>query len=516
MISGWSKGMSTMKLISGGKVLDLAGDVDQPPVADVLIENDRIVAVGAKATELAAGGSDIERLDATGKLLIPGLVNAHYHSHDVILRGCYEQLPLDIWGFYSFPANYSRRSKEDIRLRTLLGAVECLSNGITTLQDMVTVVGPDREHVDAVHEAYDACGARVVLGLQISDRAAVDAVPFWREMSEDVVSQLPGAADTSKLQAMIEGLVEEGGTERLSWALAPSAPQRCSDELLTWVARLSRRRQLQVFTHLYEARSQAVLARLAYPEGSLLAHLGRFDLIGPRLTIAHGVWIAPEEIERFGAAGANFVCNPMSNMKLLNGFAPVVHYAQAGATMGLGCDNCSCSDAQNLFQSMKMFALMWGFQTAAGERDAARQAFRAATLGGAKAIGLEGDVGAIRPGYRADIVLLDLDTPTYRPLNSAIRQIVYGETGTGVHTVIVGGEIVVENRRHVVFANEQLKAEAEAALGRLKDEIAQVNERNARMLPQLLEAYEKANRYPLPLDRFSVRGDDTEVPKWRS
>lgn len=497
-----------MKLVSGGRVLDLEGDVDQPPVADVLVENGRIAAVGAAATERAAREAGIERIDATGKLVIPGLVNAHYHSHDVLLRGCYEQIPLDIWGFYSFPANYSRRSKEDIRLRTVLGAVECLSNGITTLQDMVTIVGPDREHVDAVREAYEACGARVVLGLQISDRAAVDAVPFWRDMPDDVVSQLPGAADPSKLQALIGDLVEEGGTERLNWALAPSAPQRCSDALLTWVAGLSARRQLQVFTHLYEARSQAVLARLAYPEGSLLAHLGRFDLIGPRLTIAHGVWIAPDEIERFGAAGANFVCNPMSNMKLLNGFAPVVHYGQAGATVGLGCDNCSCSDAQNLFQSMKMFALMWGFQTAAGEGDAAREAFRAATLGGAKAIGLEGEVGAIRPGYRADIVLLDLDMPSYRPLNSAIRQIVYGETGTGVHTVIVGGEVVVEDRQHVAFPGAQLKDEAEAALVRLKDEIAQVNERNASLLPQLLDAYEKANRYPLPLDRFSVRGGE--------
>jgi cytosine/adenosine deaminase-related metal-dependent hydrolase len=496
-----------MKLISGGRVLDLAGDVDQPPVADVLIEHGRIVAVGADATERAAREAGIERIDATGKLVIPGLVNAHYHSHDVLLRGCYEQIPLDIWGFYSFPANYSRRSNEDVRLRTVLGAVECLSNGITTLQDMVTIVGPDREHVDAVRAAYEACGARVVLGLQISDRAAVDAVPFWRDMPEDVVRQLPSAVDSSKLQALIEELVEEGGTERLNWALAPSAPQRCSDDLLAWVAGLSARRQLQVFTHLYEARSQAVLARLAYPEGSLLAHLGRFDLVGPRLTIAHGVWIAPEEIERFGAAGANFVCNPMSNMKLLNGFAPVVHYAEAGANMGLGCDNCSCSDAQNLFQSMKMFALMWGFQTAVAEGDAAREAFRAATLGGAKAIGLEGEVGAIRPGYRADIVLIDLDMATYRPLNSALRQIVYGETGAGVHTVIVGGNIVVENRRHVAFPSEQLKAESEAALDRLKGEIEDVNKRNAQMLPQLLDAHEKANQYPLPLDRFSVRGD---------
>lgn len=488
-------------------MLDLAGDVDQPAIADVLIEDGLIAAVGSEATERAAREPIAERIDATGQLVIPGLVNAHYHSHDVLLRGCYEQIPLDIWGFYSFPANYSRRSAADIRLRTVLGAVECLSNGITTMQDMVTIVGPDREHVDAVRSAYAASGARVLLGLQISDRAAVDAVPFWRDMSEEAIRQLPGASDPARLQRLIEELVEEGGTDLLGWALAPSAPQRCSDELLGWVSSLSTRRQLQVFTHLYEARSQAVLARRDYPDGSLLTHLDRFGLVGPRLTIAHGVWIAPDEIERFGRAGANFVCNPMSNMKLLNGFAPVVHYAGAGANLALGCDNCSCSDAQNLFQSMKMFALMWGFQTAAGEGDAAREAFAAATLGGAKALGLEGEVGAIRPGYRADMVLIDLHAPTYRPLNSALKQIVYGESGSGVRTVIVGGTAVIRDGRHIAFSGEELKVEAESALARLKEEMAEVNKRNERLLPELLDAYEKAGRYPLDMDRFSVRGD---------
>lgn len=498
---------SSLKLVFGGRVFDLDGDVDQPPLADVLIERGRIVAVGADAVKQAANHADIERVDATGKLIIPGLVNAHYHSHDVLLRGCYEQIPLDIWGFYSFPANYSRRSNDDIRLRTVLGAVECLTNGITTVQDMVTIVGPDREHADAVRAAYAECGTRVILGLQISDRAAVDAVPFWSEMPDDIVRQLPPAVDSSALQSLIEALIHEGGTDRLRWALAPSAPQRCSDQLLSWVASLSRKHQLQVFTHLYEARSQAVLARLAYPERSLLSHLDKFGLVGPHLTIAHGVWISKEEIARFGAAEANFVCNPMSNMKLLNGFAPVAAYAEAGANMGLGCDNCSCSDAQNLFQSMKMFALMWGFQKSVGEGDAARRAFAAATLGGAAALGMTGEIGAVRPGYRADLVLLDLDAPIYRPLNSALKQIVYGETATSVDTVMVEGQIVLKNGEHQTFAKAQLKTAAEAARTRMAEEIAIVNARNEQILPQLIEAFEKANRHPLPLDRFNVRGE---------
>jgi 5-methylthioadenosine/S-adenosylhomocysteine deaminase len=495
----------TATLIHGARLLDLDGDVDQPAIADVLIEDAVIAAVGDAATVRAGQRADVVRIDASGKLAIPGLINAHYHSHDVMLRGLFEQIPLDVWSLYSSPANYARRSAAEVALRTSLGAAECLANGITTMQDMVTVVGADQEHVDAIISAYADIGVRVVLGLQIADRAAVDAVPFWRELPEAIRSRLPKAIDTAAQQQQIETLSANAAMPLLSWALAPSAPQRCSDTLLQWVQRLSQDRDLQVFTHLYEARSQAVLARLAYDEGSLLHRLEQFGLLDSRLTIAHGVWITDDEIERFGAAGANLACNPMSNMKLLNGFAPVVQYVRSGAGVSLGCDNCSGNDVQSLFQAMKMFALFWGFQAKAGERDAAREAFKAATLGGARAVGLEGQVGAIRPGYQADIVLIDLDGPCYRPLNSALRQLVYGETGTGVHTVMVAGKVVVKDRSFTMVAGADLKARAEAARTALEPQVKEVAARNQELLRSLLEAHDKSDRYPLPFDRLRVR-----------
>ncbi|MDB5648508.1 MAG: amidohydrolase [Hyphomicrobiales bacterium] len=496
---------SRLKLVTGGRVLDLGGDLDHPEIADVLIEGDRIVAVGAAATARAGALEGVETIHAEGHLLIPGLVNSHYHSHDVLLRGSYEQMPLDIWGLYTHPANYRRISTQDIGLRTLLGAADALCNGITTMQDMVTIADPERGHVDAIMGAYEASGARAAIGLQIADAAGVDAVPFWRDLPDDVTQLLPGAADTSALQRLIETLVMEGGRDKIDWVLAPSAPQRCSDGLLRWVAELSAIYGLQVFTHLYEARSQVVLARQAYEGGSLLAHLEKFGLVGPRLTIAHGIWIDEEEIRRFGAAGANLAFNPMSNMKLRNGFAPIVAYDEAGAGLALGCDNCSCNDTQNLFLSMKMFALFWGFQTQAGESGAARRAFAAATLGGAKALGRAGDLGAIRPGYLADMVMIDLSGANYRPLNSAIRQLVYGESGQNIRAVMVGGEIVVRDGELLAYSNDELKQAAEDARSRMREEVEQVEARNAGMLKSLLEAYEKAEAVELPFDRFSIR-----------
>jgi 5-methylthioadenosine/S-adenosylhomocysteine deaminase len=373
------------------------------------------------------------------------------------------------------------------------------------MQDMVTIAAPERSHVDAIVSAYEACGARAAIGLQIADAAGVDAVPYWRDLPDDVTRLLPGASDPSGLQRLIETLVQEGGSARVSWVLAPSAPQRCSDALLRWVAELSAAHGLQVFTHLYEARSQVVLARQAYEGGSLLAHLEKFGLVGPRLTIAHGIWIDEEEIRRFGAAGANLAFNPMSNMRLRNGFAPIVAYHEAGAGVALGCDNCSCNDTQNLFQSMKMFALFWGFQTQAGESGAARRAFAAATLGGAKALGREGELGAIRPGYYADIVTIDLDGANYRPLNSAIRQLVYGESGQNIRSVMVGGQLVVENGKLLAFSDRHLKDAAEAARARMQDEVLEVEARNAGLMKSLLAAYEQAEAFSLPFDRFSIR-----------
>jgi len=492
-------------LITGGRLLDIDGDLDQPAVADILIEDGRIAATGPDASRRVARNGSVRTLDATGKLIIPGLINAHYHSHDVMLRGMFEQLPLDAWMLYSGPGNYARPSPENIALRTSLGAAECLLNGITTVQDMVSIVNADSDHLDAIMASYAQSGIRVMLALQISDRAAVDCVPFWRELPRDIIDKLPGAASAQPFQQLIEDRLARPAQERLHWALGPSGPQRCSDELLAWAAQASRRHGLQVFTHTYEARSQAVLARMEYPDGSLIAHLDRLGLLNERLTIAHGVWISADEIRCFGAAGANLACNPISNMKLLNGFAPVVQYVRAGANVALGCDNCSGNDSQNMFQSMKMFALFWGMYSNAGESGAAREAFRAATVGGARALGMSDELGLLRPGFRADLVLIDLADATYRPLNSAVRQLVYGESGKGVHTVVVDGRIVVENRALTTMTEADLKTRSEAWRRTLAEESKNVSERNAAMLKALLAAYEKANRYPIDFDRFLMR-----------
>src|SRR5947207_9622956 len=153
-------------LIRGGRVYDHDGDVHQPASVDVLINGETIERIGPN---LSADG--VEVIDASGKLVVPGMVNAHYHSHDVLAKGLFEEMPFDIWTLHSNPGNYGKRSHEEVRLRTLIGAAESLRNGITTIQDFLTLVPPDESYVDTVLSAYQESGIRVVFGIAARDRA---------------------------------------------------------------------------------------------------------------------------------------------------------------------------------------------------------------------------------------------------------------------------------------------------------------------------------------------------------
>jgi 5-methylthioadenosine/S-adenosylhomocysteine deaminase len=496
----------TRMLIQGGRVLSPNGELDIPPLADVLIEDDRILDVVAPGTVTDANA---QMMDAAGKLVMPGFVNAHYHSADVLFRGCFEQLPLEAWGLFAFPSSYSRRSAEEVRVRTALGAAENLRAGVTTLQDMASLSLSDPEQIDAIFEGYADVGARTVLAVQIADRAMADTVPFWREdMSAASLATLPGPADLAPIKALMGDLIGRTLPRNLTLGIAPSAPQRCTEDLLRWSAEFARAHDLPIFSHVYETKSQAVLARIAYAAdgGSLIRHLARMGLLTSKLTIAHGVWIDDDEIALLAEAGATLSCNPMSNLKLMNGAAPVRAYARAGANIALGSDNCSCSDAQNIFEAMKMFALYWGLQGEAGETGAAKAAFRAATLGGAKAVGLAGRIGAIEPGFKADLLLLDATDTAFVPLNSAVRQLVYAATPRSVHSVMVGGKVVVEAGR-LVSTDEAALHDATCACHRqLAGELATVRTRMKPVADEIFAINRRVDSYDVGLDRYRLRG----------
>jgi hypothetical protein len=246
---------------------------------------------------------------------------------------------------HSNPKYFGRRSHEEVRVRTLIGAAESLRNGITTIQDFLTVEPQEEAYVDTVLSAYAEAGIRVVIAIAARDRGALDIAPFFaKNLPESIQRRLAGQDRRARDElAFVAGQIARLGmapTELQRWALAPSGPQRCSAELLEGIAALSREHGLPVLTHVYETRVQAAAAQDA--TGSLTDKLARAGLMNDRLAVVHGVWLSPRHIAQIADAGAGVVHN---NLKLKSGVAPILDLYRAGIDIALGCDNCSCADS---------------------------------------------------------------------------------------------------------------------------------------------------------------------------
>jgi cytosine/adenosine deaminase-related metal-dependent hydrolase len=503
----------TRLVIRGGAVWDPAGDVHAPAVRDVLVDGTVIAAVlapgDAMTAEWLAGGAEI--LDAAGRLVMPGFVNAHYHSYDVLMKGLLEDMPFDVWALHSQPAYFGKRSRAELRARTLVGAIECLKHGITTVQDMNTLVPQDEETLDTILAAYAEVGIRVVFSIALRDVAALDIAPFLPEdMPPAIRAMVEGSArdpqaDLAFVEAQIARLSH--AAPRLHWALSASGPQRSSPALLEGLVDLARRRGLPVTTHVLETPAQLAKARSLYTGhgGSMVRYMASLGLLGPGTALAHGVWLDRAEIDLLAEHGASLVHNPMSNLKLKNGVAPIRRLHDAGVNLALGCDNCSCGDCQNMFQGMKLFCTLAAITDPNPTGVHAVHAIEAATRGGARALGLDGVVGAVRPGLRADLCLIDLSDVAWMPLNSVARQLVYSETGRGVETVLVDGRIVMRDRRLTTLDEAAFAAELREVMAAFRPDFARVAAANAAAVPYLLQANRNVAAAAPGPDRF-VRG----------
>ena len=290
--------MSPTLVIRGARVLDPLAPEPRPAVRDIVISGDRITAVEPPGDARAGA----KTLDARDMLAIPGLVSAHYHSHDTLLKGCFAPMPLEAWLLHAVPPNYPQRSREEVRARVVTGALEALKSGITTVQDMATVHPFDPAEVDAIAQAYDDIGIRCVLALQVGDVPGSRPLPFWEEVIPPELRA--GATVTVRRGGSARELIERidgerrrhaGKHPRLTWALGPATPEICSEEYLGLLAELSERQNLRVFCHVYESKGNTAIARQHYGAdgGSLIRHLARVGLLNERLTLAHGSGCSP-------------------------------------------------------------------------------------------------------------------------------------------------------------------------------------------------------------------------------
>ena len=495
---------SNKLLIRDGQVYDHEGDVHKPAIADILIEDGEIVSVGAN---LAADGAH-DVIDASDRLVVPGLINAHYHSHDTLCRGLFEELPLEMWLLYTLPMGQNR-SKEEVRARTLVGAVESLRCGITMVQDMLGLVPLNDEYTDVVISAYREAGIRVVFSPMVWDVPPIAMVRHKDSLPAGIQELLGTKAPPAREQLdYLEHQFKRhpaGGT--LHWAVAPFAPQRCTLPMLQSCAALADKYDLPVYTHVYETKGQVLIARELFADydGSLISYLDSAGLLGPRLNIVHSVWISRPEMDRMAAADSGIVLNHLSNMKLKSGIAPVCDLRESGVRLGLGCDNCSGSDVQSVFQAMKLFCLFAAVSEPEPGPGLAHEVLRHATVGNARTAGLAGRLGHIRPGYKADLILIDLKDVAYLPYNSAARQLVYAEAGRGVDSVIVDGRVVIKDHKLMTLDEDALRREVADLMRHFISDYDRVVESRKRALPHMLEAHRRVWQADIGMNRFIGR-----------
>jgi 5-methylthioadenosine/S-adenosylhomocysteine deaminase len=486
------------------------GDWNQPGHVDIAVAGDRIAGL-APAYE-ASTDPAVEVIEARDALVLPGFVNAHYHSHDVLAKGTLEEVPLETWRLYALPPQYPPRSVEEVYARTLLGAFECLRSGMTTIQDMLTLYPYEDRHLEAVMAAYDKIGIRVVFALQYADRKGLETLPFWRDVFPEELHPLLSTAAEPERQLDLIGHFEEtclkaAPRPRVSWALGPSAPERCSPAVMQRTIEIARRYDIPVYSHIYESRGMALQARMTLPEhdGRLIRRLADEGVLDPRLNLAHSVWIARDEIELLAQHGAGVVLNPQGNLKMKCGIAPIRTLQDAGVRIGLGCDNCSCSDAQNMFVAMKLFSLLAAVSDPMPGPPQAAAALRAATHAGADGARLGHMLGRIAVGYKADLTLIDTRDPTWSPFNSAARQLVYIEAGRGVRDVVVDGKVVVRDRKLTTIDEATIYDAVAAVMPGFRRDFATISQRVAKLQPWLDKAHRQIMTANLDIDRLGLR-----------
>jgi len=388
----------------------------------VAVRDGRIEALLPQA-EAAERFASYETLDLPDHVLIPGLVNAHTHAAMSLMRGLADDLPLMRWlEDHIWPAEGRHVSPAMVRDGTLLACAEMLRGGITCFNDMYFFP-------EASLEAARGAGMRVALGI--------------------IVVEFPSAYASDAADYLRKGLAlrdREGEDPLVSFCLAPHAPYTVSDASFRQVAKLAAELDLPVHVHLAETEDEN---RRSLAEHGMrpVERLRRLGLLGPGLIAVHAVHLERQEIDLLGSHAASIAHCPSSNLKLASGFAPVEALRRAGANLCLGTDGAASNNRLDLLQEMRTAALL--AKAVAGDAQAlpAHDALRAATLGGARALGIEEHAGSIAPGKAADLVAVALRGPELLPCYDPVSHLVYAAGREHVTHVWVNGEARVIDAR---------------------------------------------------------------------
>jgi 5-methylthioadenosine/S-adenosylhomocysteine deaminase len=419
-------------LVLGGKIVTMDGARRVIDEGGIAVSGGRILAIGPR-TEIEKAYTSRQRVNAAGKLIVPGLINGHTHIPMVLFRGLADDLDLQDWlTKYIFPAEAKNVSEDFVRAGTRLGLAEMIRGGTTTYCDMYYFE-------DAIADETAKAGVRGVLG--------------------ETVIDFPVADNKTNAEAMayVEKFVSHWqGNDLIIPAIAPHAPYTVSEEHLKAIRAFSDRTGAPIVTHISETKKEvedSIKAKGASP----VDYLERIGFLNERVIAAHMVWPQAGETDILKRRRVGVVHNPQSNMKLASGVAPVPRMLDEGILLGLGTDGAASNNDLNMWEEMDTAAKLHKVFSGDPKVLSAQQAFELATIRGAAALHLEKEIGSLEKGKRADIVILERDALNQIPLYNVYSDLVYATKASDVETVIINGRLVMRNRRLLTLNETAIK-----------------------------------------------------------
>lgn len=396
----------------------------------VVIDDGAITEVGERTQESA----DII-VDARGGIVMPGLVNTHTHAAMTLFRGYADDLPLSQWlQQHIWPAE-TKLTDNDIYSGTLLACLEMIKSGTTCFNDMYF-------HMDETAKAVEQTGIRASLSYGMIELGNKDKADT--ELKE-------GSRFVQKWQGRADG--------RITTMYGPHAPNTCSSEFLQRVKDKAREDGVKVHIHILE--TEAELKEMKEKYGMCSIHmLNNIDFFDTDVVAAHCVWLSDGDIKILAEKGVNISHNPVSNMKLASGIAPITKLLQSGSNVCLGTDGCASNNNLDMFEEMKIAALLQKINIMDPTVLPAKEVLKMATVNGAKALGI--NAGVIREGALADIIIVDKNKAHMRPFYDAASHLVYSANGQDVMTNIVNGKLLMDN--YEVLCMDELKVIEQASM----------------------------------------------------
>ncbi len=389
-------------------------------------------------TEVAPGrareltSDDEQVIDGKGRVLMPGLINAHTHLYQVLLRAVWEDLPLLSWLERIYGAAQVL-TPEHFYAGSLLGCAEAIHSGVTTVCEH-NFLNP---HPDCAFESIRAIGQsglRAVFARTVMDSGEI----------------VPACVKEKPEQAFrhIEKIVRAcAGERRLSIMTGPNTPPlNTTPELLKAIRRFASEQSLGISAHVAESRSVVEFTRDKYGKSGVVEFLDEYGIPGPSAIFAHAVHISESEIQILKESGSSVSHNPVSNMMLGDGIAPVIEMLKQGVNVALGTDGAASNHSQDLFETMKCASLLQKVHHQDAGAIEPYKVLRMATSGGAGALGLSSVCGTLEIGKKADLILIELQTLHQQPVNDIFSQIVHCAKAGDVRTVIVDGEVIMKER----------------------------------------------------------------------